>query len=242
MRLISKIHDFYDGVARTTVNDKTHTFVRESRDITGVKVQTLRIQDLGTRLFEFTIDCEIVGFCGEIYPCLKVTKRPVDFLYDTPAETFYAYTWKDFIEVVPIVEIQKMKSSYRRWYWSDTEIDRIKMWLERGRDRGSWYTKVVYEAVVDPILKNMFRKEMIAYYYVPHKKRATCSDTAVAYPILKDLNFYKVYDAYTCFQKIEHFLTNELIKPDEINIVIPDDMKAQAHGFDKWSFRKMKGD
>jgi hypothetical protein len=35
---------------------------------------------------------------------------------------------------------------------------------------------------------------------------------------------------------------NDLVRRDEINIVIPDKLKAQSKGFDKWSFRKMKGD
>ena len=62
------------------------------------------------------------------------------------------------------------------------------------------------------------------------------------YPILKNLSFFKMFDAYTCFQKIEHFLTNEIVKPDEISpeiqASITDELKAQAHGYDKWSFRK----
>jgi len=55
---------------------------------------------------------------------------------------------------------------------------------------------------------------------------------------LKDYQFYKVWDSFTCYQNIVAFMTNHiLIKEKEVN-AIPDKYKIKAHGFDKWSFRK----
>ena len=50
----------------------------------------------------------------------------------------------------------------------------------------------------------------------------------------------RVFDMHEAFQKLEIYLTNILVKPDEINIHISDELKAQAHGYNKFSFRKDK--
>jgi hypothetical protein len=59
-------------------------------------------------------------------------------------------------------------------------------------------------------------------------------------PKLRDYNFQSKYSPYEMYQMIEQFLTNELAqsfdKPDNIS----DELKRDAHGFDKWTFKKHK--
>lgn len=55
---------------------------------------------------------------------------------------------------------------------------------------------------------------------------------------LADVDFAKVYDPFQMYQKIEMFLANELAQEKNPPIKIEDKYKIQAHGFDKWSFRK----
>lgn len=58
---------------------------------------------------------------------------------------------------------------------------------------------------------------------------------------LKDVQFYKAVDAYTAFQEIEMWIGGVLPRPGNPMVVITDDkVKAAKHGFDQWSFRKMK--
>jgi hypothetical protein len=58
---------------------------------------------------------------------------------------------------------------------------------------------------------------------------------------LKDIQFYKILDAYTAFQEIEMHIGGVLPRPGNPIVVITDDkVKAEKHGFDKFSFRKMK--
>jgi hypothetical protein len=54
---------------------------------------------------------------------------------------------------------------------------------------------------------------------------------------LKDVEFYKVKDAFTAFQDIAGYLGNQLVKRDG-PLDVADKYRIAQHGFDKWSFRK----
>ncbi len=56
-------------------------------------------------------------------------------------------------------------------------------------------------------------------------------------PCLAKYNFYKIYDAFTTYQKIAQYLSNELAQEKEFAAPTDKDLIA-AHGFDKNSFRR----
>ena len=57
----------------------------------------------------------------------------------------------------------------------------------------------------------------------------------------ENIEFWKKIDAFDAFKRLEHFLANELVPPDEIKIPEPTDaLKVQSHGFNEMSFRKEK--
>lgn len=56
---------------------------------------------------------------------------------------------------------------------------------------------------------------------------------------LKKYKFYTVKDVIEAHSEIEMFLSNTLVKRDEIKEV-SDEIKIVSHGFNKWSFRKEK--
>ena len=58
-------------------------------------------------------------------------------------------------------------------------------------------------------------------------------------PILRPLEFFRVFGAYAAYQEIEMYLSNQAI-PQKKMPEISDEMKALAHGFDKYSFRAEK--
>ena len=78
MRLVSKLHDFYDGVIRSTASDKTHTFVRETREIeTDVNSTYFLSASFRTAKKDVEVRGEFVGFCGKVYPCLRIETTPL---------------------------------------------------------------------------------------------------------------------------------------------------------------------
>ena len=61
-------------------------------------------------------------------------------------------------------------------------------------------------------------------------------------PELKKWQFYKLFDSYSAFQEISLFLGNDLARERQGKVPTGDDVTlAVSKGFDKWSFRKMKG-
>lgn len=57
-------------------------------------------------------------------------------------------------------------------------------------------------------------------------------------PILKDYEFYKVFDSFQAFQEIQMFMTGVLGSNEKNIVEVEDKYKITQHGFDKWSFRK----
>ena len=57
---------------------------------------------------------------------------------------------------------------------------------------------------------------------------------------LRDLEFYRVLDAYSVFQRISEWVGGTLANTGNPMVAITDDkIKAHKHGFDRWSFRKL---
>ena len=58
-------------------------------------------------------------------------------------------------------------------------------------------------------------------------------------PALKNVQFYKIVDAYTAFQEISMWVGGVLTGQGRPMVKISDKYKVLKHGFDKWSFRKL---
>ena len=240
MRLISKLHDYYDGAVRTSVSDKTFTFVRESRDIDVdgyLSTSSVKIKD-----FEYTFKFRVLGFCGRTYPLIEVETRKWVSCGEFYADRCY-YDFELFKKDFGSIKSGKRWSRKLRrsmYVLSGDVYEEAKAWLTNGLIPKYWGTDINADA---KCWTEIFTKERVAYfvsdYDTIHRGSGKRLRT-ILYPVLKEYQFYKVYDAYETFQKIEMYLTNELVKPDEINIVIPDELKAHSHGFDKYSFRRDK--
>lgn len=56
---------------------------------------------------------------------------------------------------------------------------------------------------------------------------------------LKEFNFEKIIDPFTMFQKIQQFISGVLTNIEKEPWPISDKLKAESHGYDKFSFRKI---
>jgi hypothetical protein len=228
MKLITKLHDYYDSIAGSTASDKLYTFVREQKEVIlprncNIKLLREEHEDIKNR---YLFESGIIGFCGAMYPYLKVTETDLKLLSST---TDYFYSMDELLKEYP--NIVKLKQSYKY----HLNVDKLENWFKTGRV--SWWGGY-NDNLSDPYLKEFFFKNRVIYFVVQGKSKQ--SDVVVeSYPVLKDFKFFRKFDSYTTFQMIEHFLTNELVRPDKVDIIIPDKLKAQSKGFDKWSFRKM---
>lgn len=254
MKLISKFHDYYDGVLKNTVGDPSVFFKRESVVLPGnTRHPTSMVNtSVRCRLTYPIISFHIIGFCGEIIPLIEVQHESLD-------KTFY-YTYDELCKKEPALVEREETTNNRFIKRSKRNKKILKLWLEDGIKFHGWWgwsgKGENQKAVDDVFFKGIFLNKRVPYYCVPdvhggsyiHHTRANVSggDYSINYshgdtillPRLQDYDFGKKYDAYTAYQKIEMFLTNQLVRPDLVEHKVPDVLKAQSKGFDKWSFRK----
>ncbi len=57
-------------------------------------------------------------------------------------------------------------------------------------------------------------------------------------PRLSEFGFARMVDPMTAFQRLSMFIGNNLTTHEDPDIVMTDELKVHANGFDKWSFRK----
>lgn len=215
------MHDYYDAPFKASACDPKYVFVRETNKYHIGKQESIRCEcTVNGKAYYFTSG--VIGFCGGIYPFVKQQNE-------------YFYTMDDFKRNLP--EVVNGDAQISRWTYHNNvqKLSDFEKWFKNGQvSNWNWS----YTACDDKLLKDVFLDKRVAYFVV-ETGLADKSSTLITYPLLKKYSFYKMFDVYSAFQQIETYLTNELIRPDEINIVIPDDLKAQSKGFDTWSFRKM---
>ena len=145
-------------------------------------------RDIATEIlaadFEYSIEGGLIGFCGVIYPFVKVIKRPRHNWDYSSIETYF-YNSMGLLKFIPSIETGKAK--YNRYHAND--IFDIINWLDKGR----------YHYIPD-INKNLeilklFKKHKVAYFaYVQNSRRMVEQITCI--PLIgeyKNLQIQIVY-------------------------------------------------
>jgi len=161
----------------------------------------------------------IIGFCGKIYPVLVLSDSPDIFCFSiADADAF----------------VEK--------YFTDQEKE-----IYKGKLQWKHNAKI------------LIRKNLVSYFEECNKKqeafkklfedhscpifvasRSKWSDGKITYNgLLRPVQFMRVFDPYSAFQELAMYISN-IAQPEKVMPVIDDEMKIQAHGFDKFSFRKPK--
>lgn len=223
MKLISKIHDYYDPVMHQRRDGQV--FVRElKKTFINDKCLCPLSKDSDGKFARYDFKFGIVGFCGKLYPYIETTVvgRDMSIIFRD-----LSYTWSHFCKKYPEVAEGRTRISDRYIF----HLSDLQNWLNFGV-----YGTSRISIHADPFLNGLFKKENVAYFQVTDDFGGSA---LTLHPILRDLEFYKVFDLYEACQAIEMFLTNILAPRDNPYIApIPDKIKAESHGFDKFSFRK----
>ena len=235
MYIISKKKDYYDGVAGTTGIDKSIVYDREIIEVEEknlpnefkrynsgsnpnrsifLKLENTIIKPELRELYA-AISPFIIGFCGKLYVGWK--------LYSIGKEL--SYGGNELITTITY-DNENMKKLVQPHSWG-----------------GSFEDNLNYVLTYDPI--EMFRvlntpvfiydsdydRKDIDKYWRNHPK-------FFINPLLKEYQFYKVFNAVQAFQEISMFLGGVLGNREKEIVNVEDKYKITQHGFDKWSFRK----
>jgi hypothetical protein len=240
MYIISKKKDYYDGVAGTTGIDKTIVYDRQIIEIdekdypqifkrgnswtnkkstpfcnlnnTSIK-RELRIAGVYAHIAPF-----VIGFCGKLYVGWK--------LYSEDTSRRSPYTDKELITTITY-DNENIKNLVEQHYW----------W------GGNFEDNLNYVLTYDPI--EFFREFNVPvfvydsdYGRMDIPRSWNNNPKFFINPLLKEYQFYKIFDAVQAFQEISMFLSGVLGNKEKEIVQVADKYKIAGHGFDKWSFRK----
>jgi len=239
MRIISKYHDYYDSVMKY-VGDDPDVFVRNVSEV------VLPFNEISNSMMDnikgilryspnqsrpFTTEVTIVGFCGKVYPALRVT-------YDKPKcitlqeDTFYTVDqYRKFINTK--ITDKKFKEyyftdhsskySWRRWDDSDKYIS---SYLDE------WHGTDKFAELFIKLKSPMFTLTFTSYASGKNGFKFEVN------PPLGVLKFHKVIDTYTAYQELEMYYFGVLGCTEKEIINISDKDMINQKGFDKMSFKK----
>lgn len=166
----------------------------------------------------------VVGFCGKFYFGMK--------FYETP-KNYKSYTTNTEIKEFITFDTDVMKNHIK--------------------DKRGYASKMKDHAKLDELviqIKNIktqdtFRKfntPVFVYRFGDGYCRTSCAyqeSQFIVNPCLKDYDFYRIFDSFTCFQEISMYISGVLGNREKDIIEVADKYKIAQHGFDKWSFRRM---
>lgn len=232
MRIISKEHDYYDSV-QAYGHDSSLIYLRKEEEIVPTRISVWDdineiLSDLDRYITiywsrhdkkELAIDVYVIGFCGKIYPLIRISG--IDFLYNIE-DTNKCLSEKHPKHYQSFVD--DSIGSWRRKSKAQTKQKRLEALFKcSGSDK---FMNIFIESNAPIFLCHRNEDRDTAFYLNPSN--------------LKNYKFQKIFDPFAAFQELEMFMGS--LKSNEPDVAsIEDKYRISAHGFDKWSFRKMPG-
>jgi len=266
MKLISTYKDYYDYLARDrAMSDQTHVWERKPR-VVDVKFaipapvyiqerrplfwQSWRLSE-GVDVFGF-----VIWFCGRTIPVVRIARPQARDSYvfsfdELPSEIIKdeekTRKWKTFLHKSDFSPKGRMLAlfGFADKPWDATTFTPVplpghavppKISIDDMHRRLNSPIFCHADGVPEMMSKDASYRRSDGFY--------RHSSAVIVNPILSVATMHKVVDAFSAFQSIERYLTNELAPRDvkrDMSIQdnpVPDKIKAESHGFDKWSFRK----
>lgn len=224
MRIIAEEVDYYDCVQGTD-QDKSLLYIRKPETQTiprgSYSFPHLYARPPGN----INVEHFIIGFCGSIFPVIEFHLRS-----STTNELCFSLA-----EVDAFME-KNLRSKELKIYRG--EAPRRLMGWRWWTDRKS-YAKFFEECKqAKDKFASLFEEKRCPVFVA---ERGNWGDGKITYnALLRRYDFMRVFDPYMAYQEILMFMNN-LAVPQKPMPVIPDELKAETHGFDKWSFRKPPG-
>ncbi len=239
MRIISKFHDIYDPMMRTDEDrsiiysrekiylDENETkllykkYLKSSDSFTGIYNRSQYFNLYLSSLYTFKVIIANKLYTGIIHEYQRKASS-YNTLPVTAQDIFY--------------DVELLHKSIQSKFGEKTNKAFLKIYdkLEEFLQTKEIETEPILLKYKSPILvlrKCKFEEKM---FIDLNKNHAIINDR------LKDIEFQKKLDIYQLYQEIRMFIEGVLTSPEKPMPVIPDILKIQSKGFDKYSFRKRK--
>ena len=237
MRIISKKHDYYDKVMIHGA-DPTVVFNRKPVEHKDLAEFSQELDNYFRSSFKLTRggyrspDLFAVIFCGRIYRGIRIhTRRAANWLIDVYDET-YCYNTEETMKIAKDKKID-MDQGCRNRVYIDGKY--VKIPIERR-------VEMFFEDVGSDKFMSLMIEKRCSILLIERTSVYNLSLRAVENPTLKKVAFFKAIDPYTAYQQLSMFIGGILPKETMPLVEISDEDMIVKKGFDKWSFRRMKGD
>ena len=233
MRIISDFHDYYDCIQSSGQDLETIYFRKRKKvALNELPFPAFRCKYSQSKVFFREI---IVGFCGKIYPVLKINCRH----YGEEDTEYFCYNVNEVDEVVRTNCKKKEIAAYlvrgSKKYW----CEHSKYWYNEHRRTfiEQFFNKCAEEQdAYNELFITSKSPIFVARYY--SKIYPKCQHSIIYNDSLQKIQFVRLFDPYMAFQEIYSYISN-IAQPLKPIPDISDRDMLEAKGFDKkWSFRK----
>lgn len=239
MKILSKVHDYYDSAAAYGVSDQ---YWKRQNDTLHEK--NIELEDIMQHTQCWGGRPMIIMFCGKAYPVISLRGRggysdnhflitcQDDFaayeeIYDAGLNPPYPGAWED---VKPTSNRFRSQESYAVRGFQGFLDDVAKLDCEKYHRQ--------YNA---PIIRVGYTYIDKHGNYQDNRGRWRHKVTIETNPSLKALGFQKVKDAFTAYQELDSYIFGVLGVDVNPTVQTSDKDRLVAHGFDnRTSFRNMK--
>lgn len=172
-----------------------------------------------------------IGFCGKIYPMIRLTWKKTEYDIAFPNHVAYTYSLADVRDVFKRVD---PKGKLLEKFDATPPRNKFKPWRY---DQHSDYTATALTRYFDEFTASDKYMDLFVRHNTPIF--VYCENNLWITPQLKEFGFQKMMDPFTAYQEIEMFLSGILGMNDPETVHIDDKHMAQQKGFDDWSFKKL---
>lgn len=227
MRIIADRKDYYDCI-QAQGQDQSVVYLRKEKKVqVDRKAWPFPPFCLPCGPIYFGVNQYIIGFCGKIYPLVRLSYH-LD--YREPKTVAFCYSSDE----VDAFMSTHMTSRQHKFYLKKTKR-RASTW---------WLSSLNYQRVVEFFTECQNKQDAFIDIFMKHRcpifvasQERWCRESVILLnAMLNEYEFYRVFDPYTTFQEISIFLGG-MAMPEKEMPVIDDVLNAESHGFDKWSFR-----
>ena len=206
-------------------------FVRKREELPGEDKKPGFITDLNMRNSkerkvnkEASFTSFTVGFCGKLYPGVRVKISSAGG-YATTIDERCVYTKADLLAFLASHGLERGKVQ-DDWFEEDKGDAAVAAYFDRqGSDAPAEYM-IAHKAAI------------LTYDYRPIFCDPRAGRPVILNGTLKEFEFFRVMNAFQAYQELDMFVGGVLTQTEAMTVNIADKDRIVQHGFDKYSFRK----
>ena len=251
MRIISKYKDFYDsaqsvGIDKSIVYDrKIKSGALEKPNNFETTINDIRFYSYGSIVFnhkgptwnvksKYSNEIYLIGFCGKLILAYNFLQIEDDEVIDS--KTFY--NPKDVLKFYQELTVKYKDENplcFRGWgHISPPTLGELEKSFEQNiynQNFDNWFHH--FKVPIFATLLDANRRHECLSIKLRNEECYIIQN-----PCLKDLEFYRFKDTFSCFQEIQQYISGVLTNTEIDQSKMTDKEKINSHGFDmKYGFR-----